>query len=320
MDERRNRMRDQAVIWAVAVNDPGFADWDGFTAWLEADAAHAEAYDHAVLAAEAADTGLIAPEPLPMPAPARAPVIRQPVPRRRVMQWLGGAVAASLVAVAGVQVFQDRAQPYAVETGAGETRVIALADGSKVALNGGTRVMLDKADARVATLERGEALFTVVHNDSDPFVVHAGAAEIVDLGTVFNVVREPHETRVAVAEGLVAYNPKAENVRLRPGQTLVDADGIVRVGRAEVADIGGWRTGRLVYDAAPLSAVAADLARATGTRVTVDQAIATRPFTGVISLPADRAGFVAGLGPLLDVEVRPGEQGVTLSPMHRAAP
>ena len=38
------------------------------------------------------------------------------------------------------------------------------------------------------------------------------------------------------------------------------------------------------------------------------------------SLPADRAGFVAGLGPLLDVEVRPGEQGVTLSPMHRAAP
>lgn len=311
MDERRDRMREQAVSWAVAVDDPGFADWDGFTAWLEADPAHAEAYDHAVLAAAAADAGLR----------ERAPVIRtQPVPRRRVVQWLGGAVAASLVAVAGVQVFQDRAQPYAVETRAGETRVIALADGSKMALNGGTRVMLDRADARVATLERGEALFTVVHDDSDPFTVHAGGAEIVDLGTVFNVVREPHETRVAVAEGLVAYNPKAENVRLSPGQTLVDADGVVRVARAELADIGGWRSGRLVYDGAPLSAVAADLARATGTRVSVDPAIAARPFTGVIALPADRAGFVAGLGPLLDVEVRTGTQGATLTPMNRAAP
>ena len=310
MDERRVKMREQAVTWAVAVDDPGFADWDGFTAWLEADPAHAEAYDHAVLAAAAADAGLIAP----------APVIRRPVPRRRVVQWLGGAVAASLVAVAGVQVLGDRAQPYAVETGAGETRVIALADGSKMALNGGTRVMLDRADARRATLERGEALFTVVHDDSDPFVVHAGGAEIVDLGTVFNVVREPHETRVAVAEGLVAYNPKAENVRLSPGQTLVDADGTVRVGRAEVADIGGWRTGRLVYDGAPLSAVAADLARATGTRVAVAPAIAAQPFTGVIALPKARAGFVAELGPLLDVEVQPGERGFTLSPKTRAAP
>lgn len=311
MDERRDRMREQAVIWAVAVDDPGFADWDGFTAWLEADPAHAEAYDHAVLAAAAADDGLR----------VSAPVIRtQPVPRRRVVQWLGGAVAASLVAVAGVQVFQERAQPYAVETGAGETRVIALADGSKMALNGGTRVMLDRADARRATLERGEALFTVVHDDSDPFVVHAGGAEIVDLGTVFNVVREPHETRVAVSEGVVAYNPRAENVRLSPGQTLVDADGVVRIGRAELADIGGWRAGRLVYDGASLSTVAADLARATGTRVSVDPAIAPRPFTGVIALPADRAEFVAGLGPLLDVEVRTGTQGATLAPLNRVAP
>jgi transmembrane sensor len=248
-------------------------------------------------------------------------VIRtQPVPRRRVLSWAGGAIAASLVMVAGVQVFQTRAQPYAVETAAGQTREIALADGSKVALNGGTRLLVDRADAREVTLERGEALFTVAHDDSDPFMVRAGGAEIVDLGTVFNVVREPGETRVAVSEGLVAYNPKAENVRLSPGQTLVDAGGMVRVGRAEAADIGGWRTGRLVYDGAPLGAVAADLARATGTRVSVDPSIAARPFTGVIALPADRAGFVAGIGPLLDVEVRTGTQGATLSPMKRVAP
>ncbi|RHW18132.1 DUF4880 domain-containing protein [Sphingomonas gilva] len=311
-------MRDEAVAWAVRVDDPGFADWDGFTAWLEADARHAEAYDHAVLAAEAADAGLIVPASTPVIRPA--PALRQPLPRRRALGWLGGAVAASLVAVAGVQVFQDRAQPYAVETAAGETRVIALADGSRVALNGGTRLTLDRADAREVTLERGEALFTVAHDDRDPFTVHAGNAEIVDLGTVFNVVREGGETRVGVAEGLVAYNPDAENVRLEPGETLVDAQGVIRLGRAATGDIGGWKAGRLVYEGAPLTQVAGDLARATGTRVAVAPAIAARQFTGVIALPEKRAGFVAELGPLLDVEVQPGEQGVTLSPRNRVAP
>ncbi|QHL90470.1 hypothetical protein GVO57_06010 [Sphingomonas changnyeongensis] len=78
---------------------------------------------------------------------------------------------------------------------------MTLADGSRVDLNGGTRIALDRGNPRFARLERGEALFTIVHDEARPFEVHAGDAVLRDLGTVFDVVREPDRLRVAVAEG-----------------------------------------------------------------------------------------------------------------------
>ncbi|HSM52775.1 MAG TPA: FecR/PupR family sigma factor regulator, partial [Erythrobacter sp.] len=40
-----NQILEQAAIWAVRTGEPDFVDWDGFIEWLEADPAHAEAYD-----------------------------------------------------------------------------------------------------------------------------------------------------------------------------------------------------------------------------------------------------------------------------------
>ena len=38
---RDQAVREQAAAWAVRSGDPAFDDWDGFTAWLEQDPAHA---------------------------------------------------------------------------------------------------------------------------------------------------------------------------------------------------------------------------------------------------------------------------------------
>ena len=37
-------LREAALDWLVRTNDPEFDGWDEFTAWLEADPAHADAY------------------------------------------------------------------------------------------------------------------------------------------------------------------------------------------------------------------------------------------------------------------------------------
>ena len=58
-----------------------------------------------------------------------------------------------LVAVVGVSVWSESSQPYAVETAPGEQRAVQLADGSEIVLAGGSRVTLDRADARVAGTE-----------------------------------------------------------------------------------------------------------------------------------------------------------------------
>ncbi|WP_430098150.1 FecR/PupR family sigma factor regulator [Novosphingobium resinovorum] len=42
-----NGIRDAALGWAVRAGDPAFADWEAFTLWLEADPAHARAYQPA---------------------------------------------------------------------------------------------------------------------------------------------------------------------------------------------------------------------------------------------------------------------------------
>ncbi|WP_204309887.1 FecR family protein, partial [Klebsiella michiganensis] len=70
-------------------------------------------------------------------------------------------------------------------TAAGERREVALTDGSKMILNGDTRVAM--IDARHAELIEGEALFEVRHDAAHPFIVKTGDVTLEDAGTVFNV-------------------------------------------------------------------------------------------------------------------------------------
>jgi transmembrane sensor len=45
-------LHEEALGWVIRTRDPEFTEWDAFTLWLEADPAHAPAYD-ALLAADA---------------------------------------------------------------------------------------------------------------------------------------------------------------------------------------------------------------------------------------------------------------------------
>ncbi|MEG0818521.1 MAG: hypothetical protein RSG56_03670, partial [Brevundimonas sp.] len=53
MSQTNRLLEREALGWLVLVNDPGFAAWDEWEAWLVADPSHADAYWR--LAAEEAD-------------------------------------------------------------------------------------------------------------------------------------------------------------------------------------------------------------------------------------------------------------------------
>lgn len=262
------QIRDAALVWAIATRAPDFADWDGFTAWLEASPAHAAAYDEVQFALDEADTALAA---LPEPAPETEPVpfVANDNPpgwfaSRR--GWLGGAVAAALVMALTSVLWLAPQQGSLHETAPGETRLIALADGSTVQLAGGSRLAVE--GERAARLEQGQALFTIRHDDADPFVLTAGGERLVDAGTVFDVRLAGETLDVAVSEGAVIVAPEGEAIRLDAGERAVREGGRYRVAEVDLEAVGEWRRGRISFEAASLADIAAELTRATGTRFT----------------------------------------------------
>ncbi|MBC3940843.1 FecR family protein [Sphingomonas albertensis] len=284
----------QTLDWVVRTGSDAFDDWPAFHAWLEADPRHAAAY-HAM----SADIAEMAATVRPVQS---APIAMQP-PRRRWPVWTGGAIAASLALFVGYEALETRAHPYAVETAAGAMRTVQLADGSSIAMGGATRLMLDRDDPRVATLERGEAMFVVRHDDSDPFEVSVGGARLVDVGTAFDVKFARGETHVAVSEGAVDYNPGRDGIRLVKGQGLVVRDGEATVTNVDVASVGSWRDSVLAYEGATLAEVADDLSRALGVDLRADPTVAKRPFSGSIAT-AKLSGDPRLAAPLLGVAIR----------------
>src|SRR3546814_9144381 len=106
----------------------------------------------------------------------------------------------------------------------------------------------DRRDSRFASLAEGEALFQVRHDGAKPFRLEVGGNEIENAGTVFNVVRDDDEVRVAVARGKIIYNPRSAAIAVTPGEQLLDrADAGPLLTRVRPETVGSWKTGRLIY-------------------------------------------------------------------------
>lgn len=289
-------MNEEALGWVIRTRDPDFADWTGFTAWLEADPAHASAYD-ALMAADSDMDSLIPVEPVAMPVAAN-----DAGDRRRRFRWIaGGTLAAALVATVSISVL-NRNDIYSVTTRPGETRTIALDDGTTVHMNGGTTMRFDRKDARFAALDRGEAAFMVRHDTAHPFRVTVGDDIFEDAGTVFNIVRSSEATRIGVSEGKVIYNPAAEAIALPAGRGLTEDAAGLRVMDVAPASVASWRQGQLIYANAPVSQVAQDASRSLGIAIRYTPQAAAMRFTGTIRLDRDPARFFAQAAPLMGLD------------------
>jgi len=295
---------DTARLWVVRASEPTFTLWDDFTAWLEADPAHLAAYETAL--EEDAWTGALLAQP-----EARA-LFRQDdeapaAPSRRRWWAGGGALAASVAAaVALLTLHPFGANLVQIETAPGEHRTVVLADGSRVILNGGTRISYDADGEREMTLAHGEALFEIRHDASDPFVVMVDDTRLVDAGTVFNVVSGGDALEVGVAEGAVIYQGADEPVHLHPGDVLKrdSAHGPVRLTRADPQSVGSWNEGVLHFDNATLAEVAEDLERAAGRPVRAGAGVGGLRYTGTLAVDGPAETVMARAAPLLGVTIR----------------
>jgi ferric-dicitrate binding protein FerR (iron transport regulator) len=110
----------------------------------------------------------------------------------------------------------------------GSKTQITLADGTSIWLNAGSRLLYPKSfslENRQVFLT-GEAYFKVVHNERYAFVVHTAEADIVDLGTTFNVKAYAGNptTETTLIEGAVEVilkKDRGKKILMQPKEKLI---------------------------------------------------------------------------------------------------
>lgn len=288
----RDTVQGQALDWAVKTGDPAFDQWDDFTAWLEADAQHADAYHHIV--GQLADSDALLPRSTPA---VTAVPERDGRPHRTAI-----AASVAILAAAGAVLLSPLVTTDDYRTAPGEIRTIALGDGNELVMNGDTRLQLAGLGRDQVRLEQGQVLLRL---SGDPHVsVQSGDLAFADIGTVFEVTRDGRRTRLLVSEGLVLADPEGARVKVAANQMLEadDGDSVLAVEPASI-EAGGWTSGQLAYVDAPVSQVLSDLHRSTGLAFSPTPAMSARRYSGTLSAVEIRKD-PASLGPLLGVSVK----------------
>jgi transmembrane sensor len=241
------RLDKDAARWAARRLDPVVADDPAFDAWKAADPAHAASFDRLWTTTQ---------------DPALAEALRLSVQRRSARRRIAspasliGGLALAACAVAGVVAWPDlqlmTVTPLPLETVAGQHRDVILADGSRLTLDGATRLEVQLgAHRRKVRLVRGEAFFDVAHDPSRPFTVTAPEGSARVLGTAFDLERGQGRLELSVHRGRVRLAPKGlgrPSAELTAGQrAAVSEDGLSSPQRFDPS-AEDWRSGWLETD------------------------------------------------------------------------
>ena len=327
----RDRLDDEAARWVTRMRGPERERHRAaFERWYNSSPAHAEAYDEATAGFE--DAGVLRQGDL-----GRARHLPEPQRKAVPLRYAFGAVAAA-AAVALIFLMSAYApSPVPITDGtityaaAGTAREVELSDGSHMVLAPETiAIVAFTSSERRITLERGHGRFTVAH-ETRPFRVAAGQAEVLALGTVFEVSFAAGQTRVALIQGSVDVSYPAEPAetgrqvrRLQPGEQMV----VGSPTQTEIAPPPPHRAARaptrredpaprmLQFDNTPLTQAVAEANRHSRTRITLaDPSISELRITGAFRA-GDAGAFAESLAAAFSLHMEHGSDGTLV--LHAA--
>jgi transmembrane sensor len=299
-DQVRNLIAQDAADWFVASRAGLTAEErNGLVTWLKASPLHVEEYlalevigrdlREACEASQGSFDELLTRALHQKDAPVRpfwsrlVESLRTPSPRWHAAVAMAalGVVTLGLVLLWNLRPIAHVPAPAAVtvlhfETRHGEQQTQRLADNSVLHLNTDTAITVRYRDhERLAVLTAGEAEFEVTHAPERPFRVFAGRAEILDLGTRFDVRLKDKSTLVTVVEGRVAVGLSASAggspsqsgaprlVQVAAGQQTTVADGEVPSTPVAVdaQRTTAWLHRQIMFENEPLERVASEFNR-----------------------------------------------------------
>ena len=237
-----------------------------------------------------------------------------------------GVLSIGLLLSWNVRPIQHPSAPEGIaalrfETRHGEQLSHRLADNSVLHLNTDSAVTIRYGkNERLVLLTAGQADFEVAHEPDRAFRVIAGSAEVVDLGTKFDVRLEHDSTVVTVVEGRVVVGPSPMLEKLgtnssqnRPSRSVsLGADQQIRVTEGEwpatpvavdAQRTTAWLRREIVFDHEPLERVAAEFNRYAPKPIEIPTpALRNLQISGVFATD-DIEAFIAFLRSLKNVRV-----------------
>jgi transmembrane sensor len=270
------RIMAEAAAWADRASHPD-ADLDdaaAFESWMNASPAHRAAFAEMIALWRSDALTQAAAE------------VEQRADLRRPLRVPWRLAAPSALAMAAVCIAAVLVAPWmdhrTLETRRGETRTVALADGTSIRLNGDARLSIRQSPLwRAATLERGEAWFEVRH-DGRPFVVDAGEGEVRVMGTAFNVDRMAcGRAEVTLYRGAVRLRTRGGQVLdLEPGDRAMLEHGRIRPTTHSLSTRPDWTDGWFDAEETTLGRLVAEIDRFSRTPVVIDGQASRIPVSG----------------------------------------
>jgi transmembrane sensor len=351
-DQVHDLVIQQAADWLVANRaELSARERESFAAWLKVSPVHVEEYlgvaavardlreACAELAASTDSLVALAREAGEEPTPIGSAVLAAPRNDRR-SHWRLAAVACGTLGVALLSLLSwwnhgdkpaerstvEAATTFHFSSRHGEQQTHRLPDDSVLHLNTDTSVTVRLSAAeRLVTIESGEADFEVAHDSKRPFKVLAGSAQMVDVGTQFDVRLEPDVVTITVVEGRVAVGPRsaAPDASSTGWATFVDltANQQLRVAQwppgepvaADAHDTTSWMRRQITFEHEPLSSVAKEFNRyASKPIVITTPALGSQEISGVFAID-DMDEFIAFLRSLKGVRVQVTDSRILVS-------
>ncbi len=273
-------------------------------------------------------------------------------PRRGWMRGLGIAASLCAIVLTASLTLRDGERfgwPKAYATAHAEQMTWRLPDGSVMHLNSDSRVTVRfSGKERLITLDRGQAHFQVTRDPSRRFRVTTGRADVIAVGTAFDVYRRAEATIVTVVEGKVAVvqpnaneqgrapevpavpddaskagaSPSVETldapIELSAGQRLemhasVDASELISVNLREST---AWLQRQIVFEQKRLEDVAAEFNRYSRIPIEIDDAqLRELRLSGAFDA-YDLDSFLSFLERLDDVIVESGSARIEVHRKH----
>ncbi|MBV6522059.1 MAG: hypothetical protein MNPFHGCM_02203 [Gemmatimonadaceae bacterium] len=250
--------------------------------------------------------------------PALRLVASSKAPRRWVVIPLAAAAAIVLASTLALWARREGAHEasangIAVTTGAGERSSINLADGTRIVVAPFSTVRIapgfERGNGPRMVELMGQAMFTVQHDASRPFVVATRDAIVEDIGTQFTVRSVAADSVVVhVTEGSVQLRSRTSSlatVTLAAGDVGVLSSGAAVAIRGRViARDTAWAHGAIEFRDAPMAEVREQFRRWYGVHLRVaDGVLERRHVTATLEdEPLDRALQIVALALGAEVE------------------